>query len=213
MRWAVKGKSGVKHVCVYAVIKKKKPDNIFDATFSIHSPKDHMISFAYTQYVHQHHLNRSIFNNEKWTEVKSPKKCTWNVYEKKNNFRFFNYNDCDANMMSFFYPVCALPVELQRGRRPISIKNHDMAQETPRFSEDGPWTRDQFARQGTLISFFPRLWTRDTFTHIYYNYLYLNYEKYITFFVSAICTWCTLRDVDFFFFKFSFSICLSDVIF
>lgn len=48
-------------------------------------------------------------------------------------------------------------IELQRGRRPISIKNHDMAQETPRFSEDGPWTRDQFARQGTLISFFPRL--------------------------------------------------------
>lgn len=168
-----------------------------------------MISFAYTQYVHQHHLNRSIFNNEKWTEVKSPKKCTWNVYEKKNNFRFYNYNDCDANMMSFFYPVCALPVELQRGRRPISIKNHDMAQETPRFSEDGPWTRDQFARQGTLISFFPRLWTRDTYTHIYYNYLYLNYEKYITFFVSAICTWCTLRDVDFFFFNFHFQyVCL-----
>uniref|UniRef100_A0A8W8JKT3 Uncharacterized protein n=1 Tax=Magallana gigas TaxID=29159 RepID=A0A8W8JKT3_MAGGI len=51
----------------------------------------------------------------------------------------------------------SIPAELQRGRRPISIKNHDMAQETPRFSEDGPWTRDQFARQGTLISFFPRL--------------------------------------------------------
>ncbi|XP_052708352.1 uncharacterized protein LOC128183410 isoform X4 [Crassostrea angulata] len=46
-------------------------------------------------------------------------------------------------------------IELQRGRRPISIKNHDMAQETPRFSEDGPWTRDQFARQGRKFGMSP----------------------------------------------------------
>lgn len=109
-----------------------------------------------------------------------------------------------------FLTLCALPVELQRGRRPISIKNHDMAQETPRFSEDGPWTRDQFARQGTLISFFPRLWTRDscTFMIIYTSVLK---KKYITFifFAFAICTWCILhvhillvRDVNWFFFNF-----------
>lgn len=47
-------------------------------------------------------------------------------------------------------------IELQRGRRPISIKNHDMAQETPRFSEDGPWTRDQFARQGMSPAYLKR---------------------------------------------------------
>ena len=67
--------------------------------------------------------------------------------------------------------LCGLPVELQRGRRPISIKNHDMAQETPRFSEEGPWTREQFARQGTLISFFPRLWNQVSRFHMILYYL------------------------------------------
>nr|XP_022288305.1 uncharacterized protein LOC111100577 isoform X1 [Crassostrea virginica] len=49
----------------------------------------------------------------------------------------------------------SIPAELQRGRRPISIKNHDMAQETPRFSEEGPWTREQFARQGRSYGMSP----------------------------------------------------------
>lgn len=90
-----------------------------------------------------------------------------------------------------FLTLCALPVELQRGRRPISIKNHDMAQETPRFSEDGPWTRDQFARQGTLISFFPRLWTRDSCTFmIIYTSVFKKKVYYFYFFAFAICTWC-----------------------
>lgn len=115
-----------------------------------------------------------------------------------------------------FLTLCALPVELQRGRRPISIKNHDMAQETPRFSEDGPWTRDQFARQGTLISFFPRLWTRDscTFMIIYTSVL----KKYITFIFFFLLQFVPyvyymyiyyLYVMLFFFFKFS----SSDVIF
>lgn len=128
---------------------------------------------------------------------------------KKNNFRFFNHNDCDhAKNDELFLTLCALPVELQRGRRPISIKNHDMAQETPRFSEDGPWTRDQFARQGTLISFFPRLWTRDSCTFmIIYTSVLKKKVYYFYFFAFAICTWCILhvhillvRDVNWFFF-------------
>lgn len=95
-----------------------------------------------------------------------------------------------------FFTLCALPVELQRGRRPISIKNHDMAQETPRFSEDGPWTRDLFARQGTLISFFPRLWTRDTRTFII---IYTSIIKSILLFFCLCNLYLksiTLRNVD-----------------
>lgn len=107
-----------------------------------------------------------------------------------------------------FLTLCALPVELQRGRRPISIKNHDMAQETPRFSEDGPWTRDQFARQGTLISFFPRLWTRDSCT---FMIIYTSVFKKKSILLLFFC-FCNLylmyihvhillvRDVNWFFF-------------
>ncbi|XP_062613519.1 uncharacterized protein LOC134275261 isoform X7 [Saccostrea cucullata] len=47
-------------------------------------------------------------------------------------------------------------IELQRGRRPISIKSHDMAQETHRFSEEGPWTRENFARQGMSPAYLKR---------------------------------------------------------
>ncbi|XP_056014044.1 uncharacterized protein LOC125674737 isoform X4 [Ostrea edulis] len=50
----------------------------------------------------------------------------------------------------------SIPAELQRGRRPISIKTHDMAQEAPRFSEDGPWgTHELFARQGRKYGMSP----------------------------------------------------------
>lgn len=130
--------------------------------------------------------------------------------EKKKQFPIFQQQRLRSCQKWWaFLTLCALPVELQRGRRPISIKNHDMAQETPRFSEDGPWTRDQFARQGTLISFFPRLWTRDscTFIIIYTSVLKKVYYFYF-FFAFAICTWCILhvhillvRDVNWFFLK------------
>lgn len=139
--------------------------------------------------------------------------------EKKKQFPIFQQQRLRSCQKWWaFLTLCALPVELQRGRRPISIKNHDMAQETPRFSEDGPWTRDQFARQGTLISFFPRLWTRDSCTFmIIYTSVFKKKVYYFYFFAFAICTWCILhvhillvRDVNcFFFFKFS----SSDVIF
>lgn len=148
---------------------KKNPDDVF-AKFSIHTPKDHMISLAYTQYVHLHHFSKIEyfqFLNTKWTEVISPMQNALEIITKgkKKQFPIFQPQRLRSCQKWWaFLTLCALPVELQRGRRPISIKNHDMAQETPRFSEDGPWTRDQFARQGTLISFFPRLWTRDSCT-------------------------------------------------
>lgn len=143
--------------------------------------------------------------NTKWTEVISPKQNALEIItkEKKKQFPIFQQQRLRSCQKWWaFLTLCALPVELQRGRRPISIKNHDMAQETPRFSEDGPWTRDQFARQGTLISFFPRLWTRDscTFMIIYTSVLkksilllffcFCNlYLMYITC-TYISCTWC-----------------------
>lgn len=144
--------------------------------------------------------------NTKWTEVISPMQNALEIITKgKKTISDFSTTTIAImpKMMSFFLTLCALPVELQRGRRPISIKNHDMAQETPRFSEDGPWTRDQFARQGTLISFFPRLWTRDscTFMIIYTSvfkkksilllfFCFCNlYLMYITC-TYITCTWC-----------------------
>lgn len=132
--------------------------------------------------------------NTKWTEVISPKQNALEIItkEKKNQFPIFQQQRLRSCQKWWaFLTLCALPVELQRGRRPISIKNHDMAQETPRFSEDGPWTRDQFARQGTLISFFPRLWTRDSCTFmIIYTSVLKKKVYYFYFFAFAICTWC-----------------------
>lgn len=144
--------------------------------------------------------------NTKWTEVISPMQNALEIITKgkKKQFPIFQPQRLRSCQKWWaFLTLCALPVELQRGRRPISIKNHDMAQETPRFSEDGPWTRDQFARQGTLISFFPRLWTRDscTFMIIYTSVLkksilllfffcFCNlYLMYITC-TYITCTWC-----------------------
>lgn len=148
--------------------------------------------------------------NTKWTEVISPKQNALEIITKeKKQFPIFQQQRLRSCQKWWaFLTLCALPVELQRGRRPISIKNHDMAQETPRFSEDGPWTRDQFARQGTLISFFPRLWTRDSRTFmIIYTSVLKKYITFIFFFAFAICTWCILhvhillvRDVNWFFF-------------
>lgn len=144
--------------------------------------------------------------NTKWTEVISPKQNALEIITKetKKLFPIFQQQRLRSCQKWWaFLTLCALPVELQRGRRPISIKNHDMAQETPRFSEDGPWTRDQFARQGTLISFFPRLWTRDSCTFmiiytsvfkkkVYYFYFFCFCNVYVMYITCTYitCTWC-----------------------